>query len=221
MRENISIARIDDAYVMPSFRDTCEEAESVLPQVIKLGQGGRSTSALPGQIDSWGSALALRGYSSDPCSTGPPRGLRTIRTTGLAEAMPATWQFARDLACMWSIDPELLARVCLTAINPQEVSAQPGYEKPEQAKSGRAGLIDSPITQLVVPLVTSAEVETACWDTEGLVFRRHLGLGELWVVDPQCQRKDTNRGERPALHLVIEAPLTDRLRDAVAVSSVG
>jgi hypothetical protein len=167
-------------------------------------------------------AVALRSFGGDPQFIAKP------------SEMTRAWRRDNEaLTAAQCIDTPLAA--LLPAVN--ELAAGLPGGSPERVRLMRldtGGLLDrhsdisdrdagtrnGQLARLHIPLVTNDSVEFGWWDINNVRHDRRMRLGETWYLDQRKAHRASNDGEA-RVHLVVDVPADDELRDLLRAAYAG
>ena len=171
---------------------------------------------------SW-SALALRGYSSDPACIIKPAEMPDkwkqenadkswqLQWTPLIAAFP----LVRTLCESFCFDESEIQRVRLMKLAPAGGELQRHTDQVDEETGTRAGQF----LRIHVPIVTNDLVLFTTWGVDAVPVITNMKAGELWYLDTRKPHRAVNGGTTDRIHLVVDVKSNNRLLSQLPVQN--
>ena len=206
--ERINLKRLDVG------KDFTSLAEKIAKR-LELAQGKLAFSIHSSNYNvkkTW-SAVALRGYKSDPAFIDSLAENSALQNTALMDQFPEVQKILDSIVPGSSRNGNsAFKRVRFMKLAPKEGE----LERHTDLIDTSLGIEEGKTMRLHVPIKTNAGVKVTSWNLENQASVKNFKQGELWYLNIRCPHKVINSGNSERIHLVIDVVSNQHLQALVA-----
>jgi len=200
---------------VPDFTEVCQKIEKKISELDFSNHYSKYNKS-----SAWG-AISLRGFSSDPGMIEKPSCMKQkwldehkdedlrLQDTTLRASFP---EIDEILA---AFPTKSFDRIRFMRLEPGGGELQRHVDHVEKD----AGLRDGQIMRFHVPIKTNPNVIFTMWDINGKEIEQNMKQGETWMFDFRKPHRAVNGGDDIRIHLVIDIPMDQAMRDFITQGS--
>lgn len=168
---------------------------------------------------SW-SALALKGYDSDPVMIEKPSEMNDkwqkehVNFDFYLQETELMYDFIPTINYILKMIPAETERIRLMKLEPNGGELDRHTDQTDKD----LGTQDGDIMRLHIPIITNDKMLFHSWDSQGKETINNMKEGEIWYLDIRKPHRAVNGGDKARIHLVIDVIVNQNIRGLVVQS---